>query len=136
MLMHYKGSCSCHRWQVEIEVTTPLDAFNPRVCDCNYCQNNPSKIISAPNMTIKLVGGERSINQNGDRMANFYYCDYCGDLLAVGCHLNGQQRGAINANLLYDSNELGHPIQIQPRLLSSDEKRERWGTLWGILNGV
>jgi hypothetical protein len=136
MIMHYKGSCSCNRWQVEIEVTRSLEEFNPRVCDCNYCQNNPSEIISDPNMIIEFVGGETSIIQNGDQLANFYYCNYCGDFLAVGCNLNGQLHGAVNSNLLHSSNQLGKPIKIQPWLLNSDEKLDRWGKLWGVLNGV
>ncbi len=88
--MLYKGSCNCNRWQVGVNVTKPLGNFNPRVCDCNYCQNNPSAIISDPDMVIDFFGGEITINQNGDQLANFYYC---GDLLAVGCHLNDQLRG-------------------------------------------
>jgi hypothetical protein len=134
--MLYKGSCNCNRWQVEVNVTKPLGDFNPRICDCNYCQNNPSVIISDPNMVVDFVGGDITINQNGDQLANFYYCHNCGDLLAVGCNLNGQLRGAVNPNLLRNANQLGKPIQIQPRLLSSDEKLDRWDKIWGVLNGI
>jgi hypothetical protein len=135
-MMYYKGSCSCNRWQVEIEIKKPLEAFNPRVCDCNYCQKNPSEIISDPNMIIEFFGGETSTIQNGDQLANFYYCNFCSDFLAVGCNLNGQLRGAVNSSLLHSSSKLGKSIEIQPRLLSSDEKIDRWGKLWGGLNGV
>ncbi len=136
MIMIYKGSCNCNQWQVEVEVTKPLGDFNPRSCDCDYCKNSPSVIISEPNMRIDLAGGEITINRNGDQLANFYYCDSCNDLLAVGCDLNSQLRGAVNANLLRDANQLGKTIEIQPRLLSADEKIDRWGRLWGQLNGV
>ncbi len=134
--MLYSGSCNCNRWQVEVDVTKPLGEFNPRICDCNYCQNNSSAIISDPNMVVYFVGGEITIYQNGDQLANFYCCDCCGDLLAVGCILNGQLRGAVNPNLLRNANQLGKPIKIQPRLLSADEKLERWGKLWGVISGV
>ena len=87
-------------------------------------------------MVINLVGGEITINKNGDQLANFYYCDHCGDLLAVGCNLNGQLRGAVNPNLLRNANQLGKPIKIQPQLLNASEKLDRWGKLWGVLNGV
>ncbi len=136
MIMYYKGSCSCNRWQVEIEVSRLLEEFNPRVCDCNYCQNSPSEIISDPNMKIEFIGGETSIIKNGDQLANFYFCDCCGEFLAVGCNLDGQLRGAVNSSLLHSSSQLGKSIKIQPRLLSSDEKLDRWGKLWGLLNGV
>jgi len=134
--MLYKGSCNCNHWQVEVNVTKSLGDLNPRICDCSYCKNNPSAIISDPNMAINLVGGEITINKNGDQLANFYYCDRCGDLLAVGCNLNGQLRGAVNANLLRNAHQLGKPIKIQPHLLNTSEKLDRWGKLWGVLNGV
>jgi hypothetical protein len=134
--MLYKGSCNCNHWQVEVNVTKSLGDLNPRICDCSYCKNNPSAIISDPNMVINLVGGEITINKNGDQLANFYYCDRCGDLLAVGCNLNGQLRGAVNANLLRNAHQLGKPIKIQPQLLNTSEKLDRWGKLWGVLNGV
>lgn len=134
--MHFKGSCSCKRWQVDIEIPRPLEEFQPRVCDCNYCQKHPSEVISDPEMIIEFVGGETSVVQIGDQLANFHYCNSCGDFLAVGCDINGQLRGAMNSALLHNFNQLGKPIQVQPRLLSSDEKLDRWGKLWGVLNGV
>jgi len=132
--MIYKGSCSCNRWQVEVEVTKPLGEFNPRSCDCDYCENSPLAIISDPNMRVDLVGGKFTIHKNGDQLANFYYCDSCSDLLAVGRDFNNRLRGAVNASLLHDSSQLGLIIEIQPRLLSADEKLDRWGELWGQLN--
>ena len=85
---------------------------------------------------IAFLGQGLTINKNGDQLADFYYCNYCGDLLVVACNLNGQLRGAVNANLLLEANQLGKPHVIQPRLLSAKEKRERWGSLWGVLSGV
>lgn len=87
-------------------------------------------------MMITFSGGQSSIIKNGDKLANFYHCDYCDDFLAIGAKLNGQLLGAVNSELLYSSNQLGKPILIQPWLLSSDEKLDRWGNLWGVLNGI
>ena len=134
--MRYKGSCRCNRWQVEIDVTKSLEAFNPRICDCDYCQKNSSEIISDPNMSIEFVGEGVSVIQNGDQLANFYYCKECGDFLAVGTYLHGQHRGAVNSKLLHSSHQLGKPTLVQPRLLSPEQKLDRWGKVWGVLNGV
>jgi len=87
-------------------------------------------------MKVDLVGDEFTIIKNGDQLASFYYCDSCGDLLAVGRTFNNQLRGAVNASLLRDSGQLGKVIEIQPRLLSADEKLDRWGKLWGQVNGI
>ena len=87
-------------------------------------------------MTVVFIGDGVSTKKNGDQLANFYYCKGCSILLAVGCNINGQLRGAVNSNLLQDVNQLGKPVQIQPRLLSANEKLERWNKLWGVLSGL
>ena len=86
-------------------------------------------------MQIELAGDESLLtsNQNGDRLAHFYHCAACGDLLAVGCEINGCLRGAANALLLEQRAELGEHVPIQPRLLAAAEKLRRWETLWGEL---
>ena len=121
-----------------VNTAKPLSEFNPRVCDCEYCQSYPSWLMSDVGMVIELLG-ERSaltMNQNGDRLASFYHCKSCGQLLAVGCFLDGVQRGAVNGALLHDKNELGPRVSIQPRLLSAEQKLTRWQTLWGRLSGI
>ncbi|WP_299584813.1 hypothetical protein [uncultured Microbulbifer sp.] len=87
-------------------------------------------------MLVVFIGDGILTKQNGDQLANFYHCRTCNELLAVGCTINGQLRGAVNPNLLQDVNQLGNPIQIQPRLLSAGGKIERWDKLWGVLNGL
>lgn len=87
-------------------------------------------------MMIEFLGGEIEMIKNGDELANFYNCNYCGDFLAVGCTINGKLRGAVNSNLLHGSCKLGKSIKVQPRLLKPNEKLDRWGRLWGMLNGV
>lgn len=86
-------------------------------------------------MFIELVsdGGKLAVDTNGDRLANFYRCNSCGDLLAVGCELDGELRGAGNALLLEQNGLLGEAVAIRPRLLTSAEKLSRWKTLWGRL---
>lgn len=134
--MNYPGSCKCKKWKVVVSVAAPLGSFNPRVCDCDYCESHPSAVISDPRMVIELIGVDEDlvVNANGARIAGFYHCNGCGDFLAVGCEINGRLRGAANALLLDRRDSLGEPVKIQPRLLSSAEKLARWGTLWGDLN--
>ena len=131
-----QGSCSCGQWQVKVRVDRSIDDLNPRICDCNYCKAHPSAVISNPSMEIDLTGGRATFDQNGDRLAKFFRCEGCGDLLAVGCLISDVMRGAVNSNLFGDTYHFGEPIQIQPWLLSSKEKLERWGKLWGVLSGV
>ena len=89
-------------------------------------------------MAIELIGDSCNLvtDRNGDRLAAFYHCSGCGDLLAVGCCIEGHLRGAVNALLLDQKSSLGGCVAIQPRLLSGAEKVARWGKLWGSLRGV
>jgi len=87
-------------------------------------------------MEIELTGGKFTFDQNGDRLAKFYRCKSCGYLLAVGCFIEDVSRGAVSASLFDESYRFGEPIQIQPWLLSSKERLERWGKLWGFLDGI
>lgn len=134
--MFYTGACKCNHWTVKVHFSEQLCSINPRICDCEYCKINPSKIISDPRMKVDFIGDSISIRQNGDRLANFYHCGFCNQLLAVGCNIDDQLRGAVNSDLLYEAKQLGAPVQIQPRLLSADEKIERWSDLWGVFSGL
>jgi hypothetical protein len=133
--MNYSGSCKCKQWKIRVSIAEPLSGLNPRVCDCDYCRSHPSAVISDPRMTIELIGasGNLVVNRNGDRLASFYHCTGCGELLAVGCEIDGRQRGAVNGLLLDQKDSLGDSVPIQPRLLSREEKLSRWGKLWGTL---
>lgn len=133
--MNYEGSCKCKQWRISVSVNTELGAFNPRVCDCDYCKANPWAIISARDMMIDLQGDRCNIREdkNGNQLATFYHCSRCNDLLAVGCAIEGESRGAVNALLLDQRESLGSAVQIQPRLLSAGEKIQRWNELWGVL---
>lgn len=138
IIVNYSGSCKCKRWSIQVSLTEALSNLNPRVCDCDYCQSHPSALISNPRMEIQLLGDSANlvVNTNGDQLASFYLCGSCSELLAVGCAINGELRGAANALLLEQKDSLGNPMPIQPRLLSSAEKLSRWGRLWGTLKGV
>lgn len=138
-----EGFCSCGHWQVRIVLEKPLCDLTPRRCDCEYCrrdavgrESDSDALVSDPGMKIALVGEALTIHQNGDRLAQFYRCHNCNDLLAVGRRINGVLRGAVNARLLGSLSQFGEATQVQPRLLTSDEKQQRWATLWGVLSGV
>jgi hypothetical protein len=89
-------------------------------------------------MKIELFGTTQNliVNRNGDGLASFYHCKGCGELLAVGCDIDGRVLGAVNALLLDQKDSLGKPVRIQPKLLSAGEKLLRWRELWGSLSGV
>lgn len=133
--MNHRGSCKCKTWSLVVATAVPPGELRPRKCDCEYCASHPSALISEPNMVVELAGNrdDRTMSQNGDRLATFYYCKVCRALLAVGCEIEGRLRGAVNSALLGLEGQLGPTLAIQPRFLRATEKLERWNTLWGTL---
>ncbi|MCG8383119.1 MAG: hypothetical protein MJA28_13060 [Gammaproteobacteria bacterium] len=134
--MKMTGVCTCKNWTVAMDFPGQLKDLTPRICDCDYCKKYPSVIISHPNSTVLFEGGKAEIRSNGDQLARFSSCSVCKRFLAVTSVINGQVRGAVNAELFGDVNMYGAPKQIQPYLLSADQKIERWAQLWGIVAGV
>ena len=136
--MIYTGKCACGLWSVTVTTLTSLDQFNPRVCDCEFCQAHPSALISEPAMRIRVTGDAANFtrHQNGDRLATFHHCVGCGQLIVVARDFDGVLRGAVNAETLERKGELGPRVGIQPRLLSPDEKLARWKKLWGMVEGI
>lgn len=133
--MRYQGKCQCGQSRVFIETPASLHEYNPRVCDCEYCQSHPSAVISAPEIAITVrCSAAPTVRKNGDQLASFFHCSNCNNLLAVGRHFSDGCKGAVNSHLLLDRSQLGQPVAIKPRLLSAEEKLARWGSLWGCLH--
>lgn len=134
--MKINGTCECKSWAVEMDFPGQLKDLTPRICDCDYCKEYPSAIISHPNLTVLFEGGKAGERWNGDRLAKFSYCSTCNSFLAVTSVIGGQVRGAVNSQLFGDINMYGAPQHIQPYLLSAEQKTERWGRLWAMVVGV
>ena len=133
--MRHTGTCKCGHSSVLHDSSDDLSAVNPRICDCDFCQQNPSAMISGPNAAcaINSDNGKFTQKTNGSEQATFYHCYNCDQLLAVGAQIEGESKGAINGLLLDHSAQLGEPVFIQPRLLSAKEKAARWSVVWGRL---
>ncbi len=134
--LNLTGTCQCGSCAVTAEGSVALGALEPRICDCAYCQQHPSALISHPQMSVVLVVEAALVaeSKNGSGQATFYECSRCGQLLAVGAQVGGTARGAVNAHLFGDLSRFAAPVPIQPRLLSADQKAARWSTIWGALD--
>ena len=44
--MKYYGTCSCSTCRTEFETDLPLTEFQPRICDCQYCQQYSGLLLS------------------------------------------------------------------------------------------
>lgn len=134
--MIFKGKCSCSLCSIAFETEKKLSDYQPRVCDCSYCAANPSKPISEHNAVIEVSTASSNgliSRRNGDFLVDFYHCKSCDDLIVVGKEIEGSFLGALNSALLEDCSELGEIVPVQPRLLSPEEKVERWKGVWSKL---
>ena len=132
--MKIHGACQCGHCETVAEGPVELAELAPRVCDCDYCQQHPSAVISDPRMVI-AVTSKSSIDTdfNGSGQATFYYCPGCKQLVAVGATFDGRALGAVNAYLFGDLSQFGAPVSVQPWRLTPAEKAARWSTVWGRL---
>lgn len=131
--MKCTGSCECKQVKVVVSVDERANNLHPRVCDCDYCNLYPAPVISHPTMKIEVFASlaNLKIDKNGDELARFYRCPNCNNLIIVGCEIDEQLRGAVNAGLLTKVAHFGGRIKISPKKLTAQEKLERWRTLWG-----
>ena len=133
--MKFLGKCKCGNSSVLLQGVESLGELNPRICDCDFCKNNPSAIVSGPNLAITISSQEGGFTKrsNGSDQAVFYHCSGCNQMVAVGAEIAGQLKGALNAHMLDCQEHLGEAIAVQPKLLAPHEKLERWSSIWGAL---
>ncbi len=136
--METTGNCRCNAVTVRVSADIQTGELQPRRCDCDYCRSKPSGLISHPSMQVS-VGVPLSAlkaEKNGDRLATFFRCKTCDDLIAVGGEIDGEWRGAVNADLLACRAEFGDDVAISPKTLSPSEKQARWKMLWGRITDL
>lgn len=127
----HKGSCGCGAVTVELHVEVALEEMTPRRCDCDWCMARDGAYISHPEGRLVLCTPEPMITaQHGHGIATFLACPRCGEHMAGSAHLGGVLRGTLRGPVLAERHRLP-PAQVgSPKLLSADEKRDRWGRLW------
>lgn len=132
--MKLQGQCQCGRCKATTQGPMESRELRPRICDCDYCQQHPSAIISHPEINTEIAGDAPIyVATNGSGQANFYHCQECHQLLAVGAIFDDVLLGAVNGRMFGDLAQFGEPIAIQPWKLSPQEKAARWPTVWGKL---
>jgi len=49
-----QGGCHCGNIQIELTLTTPAAACNPRACDCDFCRKHNASYISDSQGALRL----------------------------------------------------------------------------------
>ena len=130
-MFEYKGQCDCGDINCRLTLPNTLSTFHPRQCDCDYCKARNLSYLSDPEGKVVIIHkGEISVEHQGSGQANFLHCLSCKTLIAVTVETENGIKGAINSGVLALANQLLTPLPVSPKLLSKDEKRERWQSLW------
>jgi hypothetical protein len=127
------GSCHCGDLRIVfITDLHPQDVIR-RTCDCAFCSKHGVSYVSDPEGRISLFASHPGMvwtYRQGSNLAEFLSCTACAVLVAATYrHPNGLY-GAINANCLDQSPQLGECVPTHPTPQTAEEKRSRWQSLW------
>lgn len=129
--MNFSTKCLCGKVSVSLALSTSIENYAPRQCDCNFCQQHQLAYLSdaSGHLSITSITLLKKLQQ-GSAQAIFWQCSGCEQIIAV-THLSGEElRGAVNAQLFSSNYNFPPAIVVSPKLLSPKEKRQRWSTMW------
>jgi len=130
-MFNTSGKCKCGVVTFSLELPEILEKYSPRACDCDFCTHHNLAYLSHPEGTLNICNQDDfKIVKQGSEQAKFLSCDNCGDVIGAVYQFDNTLKGAVNANLLEESDKLQKPTVISPKLLEPDEKLERWNNLW------
>lgn len=131
MSYQYEGSCPCNETKVLIELSSSINNYIPRACDCDFCTIRGIAFLSDP-VGKAEIHAQLQLDKlkQGSNQAQFLCCTKCDSIVAVGYLFNSEFKGAVNATLLNDKDRLQQAVAASPKLLNPDEKVERWQKLW------
>lgn len=127
-----KGRCHCGNITADIELTSSPAAFNPRACDCDFCQKHGAAYISDPQGKLSISANEPSLlgrSHQGSGTADFLFCRQCGVLVGVSFQQAQNIYATINANIIKEAG-FGDTCSASPKKLSTAEKIARWQAVW------
>jgi len=127
------AGCHCGNIAVQITLTKDLPGYTPRACDCDFCIKNGAAYLSDPDgqMNITITKSDDiSFYRQGDNLVELIICKVCGVLVAVTYSEGEKKYGGLNSRSLVNRERLSAAVAASPKLLSVDEKIERWKQLW------
>lgn len=125
------GTCRCGGVGVHLSLPSPIEQFQPRQCDCDFCMQRGVNYLSHPEGHLFIDNTQPlHIDQQGSKQAKFLSCTQCHDLIAVIIEDEQEIKGAFNVSLLNKTHHLASAITVSPKKLSATEKKARWRDIW------
>ncbi len=125
------GNCSCGKVHLSLYLPDKLNSFAPRVCDCDFCMERSLAYLSHPDGKL-IIQSNKKLQplKQGSEQATFLACYNCHDIVVAVYKFGNLTKGAINATLLKNFQQMKEPRVVSPKLLSAKEKIARWNSLW------
>jgi hypothetical protein len=131
MTYQYTGNCRCAQVSFLLTLPNPLEHYQARACDCDFCTARRVAYLSDNKAWVSISGESalKSVRQ-GSEQAEFQLCSNCGDLVLVSYLFDTGLKGAVNAALLDSFSLMDKPVSVSPKKLSASEKLIRWEGVW------
>ena len=82
--MDYSACCHCKKIGISPTLARPSDSYQPRACDCSFCQLPAVTYILAVDCALSIHpnGTLRQLKQ-GSAQATFWQCATCDKIIAA-----------------------------------------------------
>jgi len=125
------GKCRCGQTKIKLSLPKALEQYSPRACDCDFCTSRNIAYLSHPDGELEIESIEPlGIQKQGSKQANFITCNCCKTIIAGVLQIENGLIGALNSTLLSNYASLQEPTIVSPKLLTEEEKIERWQSVW------
>ncbi len=127
------GGCYCGNIRLDVSLSRDLSAYDPRACDCDFCQKHGAAYVSDARGSLRIwVRNELGVNRyrQGSNTAEMLLCRICGVLVGALYREGDRLFGTINVKALDARASFGAEQSVSPKSLSADEKTHRWREIW------
>ena len=133
MSAKHTGGCHCGNIALEIEITSELKSYSPRICNCDFCIKHGASYLSDNNGKLTIyIKNQNDLNKykHGDKIADFIICKTCGVLIGVFYENKESLYAAINSKAIDKNFHLQPGVIVSPKMLNGHEKIYRWKSSW------
>lgn len=133
------GQCACGTVSFILCLPTDLAQLAPRACDCDFCTTRQIAWLSHPKGKLIISSREALLKvRQGSEQAEFLTCPNCNSVVAAALspelssalESKSDTLAAVNATLLNEHKRLATAVVASPKLLSPEEKNQRWQQVW------
>jgi hypothetical protein len=127
------GGCYCGNIRLSVSLSREVAAYNPRACDCDFCQKHGAAYVSDPRGTLSILirdAGQVSRFRQGSNTAEMLLCRQCGVLVGALYQETDRLFGTLNAKVLDCRASFGAEQTVSPKSLAADQKVQRWRDIW------